>query len=376
MLVDRCSCGNGLSWADGSVVKCRDCTDGDVRRLTAQPADSRTTAPDRWVIDRFVGTNQVSAALLDDVPLGYAVELLRRVGTLDLHGYRTKWPRLSGSEDNRNARIRGFELIASDTVEIALERAYEGRVDASGETEPPLSRMYGWFYPWFLTNGGARLYPVFGQRLFEHAGTKIQVTRRAFQRLSRDGAGSLRTVTLSEAASNAKVTNGTMRKLLQAENLIRTEKRKGVPISVDRSVAERIARDVATGFNLNNLQAYLGIRRNTLDTLVRSKTVPMWIKGGKGGNRGRHSYLFREADIANWLKALLEGAPAIRNIPPDTVSLADAPWKHRISTAAFFDAVMRRIIPIRCVIGEGHNLANAYVDIADVLKGRARPRSP
>jgi hypothetical protein len=284
---------------------------------------------------------------------------------------------LTSSEDNRNARIRGFELVASDTVETALEHAYTGYMQSTGDPSPSLGRMYGWFYPWFLGNGGARLFHRVGDILLRHAGTKIQVTRRAFSTLTRAGFGSVPpalrlTISLSEAASMAKVRHGTMRKLLLMEGLIRPEKRKGVPVMVERTVAERIGRDIADALTLSGLETHLGLGRKVALKLVRGNVIPSWVIGGASG---QHGYLFRKADITKWLDGLLAEVPTIQITPPGAVSLADAPHDCRITATALFDAIARREITVRGILGADRNLRSAFVDIKDVVGFRAALRS-
>jgi len=52
-LTCRCSCGGKLTWADGSLAKCRTCEDGDVRLLPFEPASCKVIALDRWILSRF-----------------------------------------------------------------------------------------------------------------------------------------------------------------------------------------------------------------------------------------------------------------------------------------------------------------------------------
>jgi hypothetical protein len=362
MLVDHCSCGSKLSWEDGSPVKCRQCVDGDVRDLPIELAHSRTTAPDRWAIERFTGGGTVRVELLDDVPLGYAAELVKRVGALDFFGYRRTYPQLVEQRDILNIRARGFELVASGDVVGALERTYGGYLNAGG-TLPTLTKMYGWFYPWFRHNGGPRLFYRMGEAIFRHASTKIQVTRRAFSSLLRAGTGP---VTLSEAASMAKVRIGTMRKLLSMEGLIRTEKRKGVPVLVERAVAERMARDIATALTLTSLEEHLGVSRTALTKLVRSNVIPSWIAGGKSG---QHSYFFRKAEIAQWLADLLGAAPALKKAPARTISLAKAPQTCRIAITVLVSAIMRGEIRVIGVLqGKSRDFSSVLVGTNDVLE--------
>src|SRR5262245_25132772 len=49
-LAQSCSCGGPLTWADGSLAKCRTCEDGDVRLLPFETASSEVIALDRWVL--------------------------------------------------------------------------------------------------------------------------------------------------------------------------------------------------------------------------------------------------------------------------------------------------------------------------------------
>ncbi|WP_426434100.1 TniQ family protein [Bradyrhizobium genosp. P] len=366
MLVDRCSCGNGLSWADGSVTKCRECDEGDVRKIVIEPAHPRMTAPDRWAIDRFVGAGEFAIELLDGVPLGYAAELVKRIGTLDLFGYRATWPQLAGAEEIRNVRARGFELVASGTIEIALEHAYEGYQSISADPAPSLSRMYGWFYQWFQSNGGARLFHRMGERLLKHASSKIQVTRRAFHGLGRPSTGP---VTLSEAASMAKIRTGTMRKLLTIEGLIRSEQKKGVPVLVERAIAERVAWDIAESLTLSGLENHLGLGRKALLKLVRSGLIPTWVTGGF---RGQHSYIFRKAEIAMWFEDLLGKPPTLEVPPADAVCVADAFVTCLIPATVLVCAIGRREISVLGICGKRRNFKSALVKCADVLEYKVK----
>jgi hypothetical protein len=163
-----------------------------------------------------------------------------------------------------------------------------------------------------------------------------------------------------------------MRKLLLMEGLIRPEKRKGVPVMVERSVAERIARDIADALTLTELETHLGIRRKALLKIVGHNVIPFWVKRGIIGQRG---YVFRRAEITNWLERLLAGAPTVQIAPPGTVSVADAPYDCWIPAVAFFNAVAGREIPVRGILGADRNLRSALVNVKDVAGYRATLRA-
>ena len=366
MLVDQCSCGSKLSWKDGCVFKCYSCQFGDVRDLPLELVHPRTSAPDLWAIERFTGGDAARVEFLDDVPLGYAAEMVKRIGMLDLFGYRLSCPTLAEPTVVRDARARGFDLVRSGAVGDALDRAYGGYIKSDARFPPTLNRMYGWFYPWFIYNGGARLFPRLGQEIFAHASTRIQVTRRAFSNIMRSGTGP---VTLSEAASMAKVRPGTMRKLLSNEGLIRPEKQKGVPVLVERSVAERMAGDVAEAWSLTGLGDRLGLSRKALTKLVRSNIVPCWIDGGKLGQKG---YLFRKHDVEKWLSELVGQGNLVRTAPRGCVNLANTPHSCRIATTVLVTAIMRGDIPVIALCGKTADFQTMWVNRDDVIEYRSR----
>jgi hypothetical protein len=163
-----------------------------------------------------------------------------------------------------------------------------------------------------------------------------------------------------------------MRKLLLMEGLIRPEKRKGLPVMVEHSVAERISRDIADAFTLSDLEAHLSIGRKALLKIVKHDVIPFWVKGGIIGQRG---YLFRRAEITNWLESLIGTAPTFQMAPPDAICLADAPHDCRISAVPFFKAIVRREIPVRGILGADHNLRSAFVDIKDIVSYKATRRA-
>lgn len=360
MLVDHCSCGGKLSWRDGSPFKCCACHDGDVRNVTIEPADRRSTAPDRWAIDRFIGTDKFSVDVLDEIPLGHAAELLKRIGMLDLLGYRTTSPQLSDPDQIRHMRVRGFELAASGTIDAALDRAYDGYQKARDDASPSLGRMYGWFYSWFLLNGGARLFHEMGAIILRNASTKMQVTRRAFSHIMRTHRGS---ITLSEAAAIAKVRGSTFRKILLAEGRITKRTQKGVPILVDRDVAERIAREIASAVSLKGLGKRLGLSPTALTKLVRSKSVPCWMTGDR---KGAGNYLFRMSEIDDWMNELIGSAPTKQYVPAGAATLIDAARYCRVAVTVLVRAIIQSEIKILCIYGIARNFRTACVILNEV----------
>jgi hypothetical protein len=361
MLAKICSCGSPLTWKDGSPLKCRLCKDGDVRRLTLEPADPKVMAVDRWAIDRFLHPERASVHFIDRIPLGHAAEVMMRIGALSLGGYQPQRPRLSELGGSHVVRAHGFHSIVTGTVDKALDRSYEGYVAAIQDSTPSLGRMYGWFYSWFVYTGGLRLCPDLGEIILKNASKKIQVTRRAFLPLLRDGMGSL---TLGEAASMARVGFGTMRAMLRTEGLIPKKQRRGVPVLVERATAERIAADMRQSLTLASLGGVLGLSVTALTKLVRSGLLPIWVHGGV---QGQHRYLFRADDISRWIEPIFGAAPTVRGRPQGTVSLANAPRYCSIAITVLVRAIVAGELKVVAVGGERRNFTSALVDIGAVF---------
>jgi hypothetical protein len=247
------------------------------------------------------------------------------------------------------------------TVDTALDRAYEGYVAATQDSTPSLGRMYGWFYPWFLYTGGPRLSPGLGEIILKNASKKIQVTRRAFSSLLRDGTGSL---TLGEAASMARVGFGTMRRLLATEGLISKKQRRGVPILVERATAARIAADMRQSLTLASLGRALGLSVTALKKLVRGGLLPVWVRGGV---QGQHRYLFRGDDVLRWIETIIGAAPTVRGLPQGTVNLAHAPRRCSIAITVLVRAIVAGELKVVAVRGERRTFMSALVHIDAVF---------
>lgn len=360
ILTSHCSCGSRLTWEDGSPLKCRSCDNGDVRQLTLVPANHSIMAADRWAIDRFIHPDREDVNFLDAVSLGTAIELMARIGALDLGGYCRSYPAPSDLGVSHVVRARGYHLVKTGAVDMALERAYAGYIAATRDPFPSLTRMYGWFYPWFLYSGGPRLSTALADIILRNASGKIQVTRRAFPSLQRDSAGQ---ITLSEAADMAKVRTATMRKLLAAEGLIRQEKRKGIPVLVERANAERIAQDIDQALTLTSLAPHLGLGAKAVKKLARAGVLPTWVIGGIAG---QHTYLFRKADISAWMDHIIGDAPTVDGAPCSAICLADAPRRYHVGITVLVRALQRRELHVVGLLRGNRDFSSALVNRQDM----------
>jgi TniQ len=367
VLVDRCSCGNVLTWNDGSPTKCTKCRNGDVRSVSSSPAQEDIVAFDGWVLGRFAAdADRPKSPIVEEMDLGDAVETVERIGSLVVGGYQDRWKQITDFEIPAEAvRAVGFRCIAEGQISDALDRAYEGFVQQNPDQLHAISRMYGWFFPWFRYNGGDRFSKELAGVLLANAAAKIQVTKRAFSLLLREETR----ITLSEAAKICRVRPGTLRKLLAAEDLIRDEKRKGAPISVRRDVAERIATDLQQSMTFTALGPFIGVSNTSLLKLVRSSTVPAWVMGG---NHTKHRYLFRKSEVTDWLNRVIGPTPSVDRPPYGTAPIADAPLRCGIAMRVLIEAILAEKISVVAVLGDQRNLAGALLSVRAVAEYRRK----
>jgi hypothetical protein len=367
ILVDRCSCGDALTWNDGSTTKCLNCKNGDVRKILPSPARDDVLAFDRWALDRLTGEHDRSnVPIVNAMDLGDAVETIERIGSLVVGGYQDHWRQIADFElPAEVVRAIGFNSVVEGRIGQALDRAYEGFVEQNPDQLPAISRMYGWFFGWFRYNGGDRFSKELAGVILSNACAKIQVTKRAFSLLLREES----TITLSQAAKICRVRTGTLRKLLATEDLIRDEKRKGAPIRVRRDVAERIARDLEQSMTLTALGPFIGVSNTSLLKLVRSGTVPTWVMGG---NHAKHRYLFRKAEVTDWFNKLIGTAPLVQRRQYGTVPIADAPLRCGIAMKVLIEAILAEKIAVIAVLDDKRNLAGALLSVRAVAEYRRK----
>jgi hypothetical protein len=214
-----------LTWEDGSPTKCYICEEGDVRRVN--PVSSLDinvlTAVDEWTLSRFgITDSKGKVPIIGKLPLGFAMEIVERVGALVEGGYRTNWQAITNFDKSpEEVRATGFATLVNGRLDEAFDRAYEGFRASGSDRAASLSTIYGWFWQWLSDLGGTAFSYELANALFRHAQGKIQVSRSAFPVLPRDN----QTMTLVEAARMCRARVGTLRKLLAAEGLIRSEKR-------------------------------------------------------------------------------------------------------------------------------------------------------
>lgn len=349
-LVSQCSCGEDLTWNDGLITKCATCEGGDVLAVAPEPAAPDVIELDRWILSRFdIGDADETPAFLKGLSLSHAIDMIERVAALDLVGYAERWVEINDLDrPNATARAHGFRIIQEDQISTALDHAFEGFLRAGNAKAPSLSTAYGWFWHWLNWRGGDKFSPALAQIVLDNAIAKFQVPIDAFPSLKRTEIST----TLSNVAQQARARPGTIRKILEHEGGIRSEKKKGSPIKIEKNVLDRLVADLDASVPLARLPELIGTGLRIVKTLVRADVIPSWIPGGAKGTK--HRYVFRMKDVEDWLAKLAAGTDRRpKRCPADCVAVADAPLRCKVPIEKLVQALeCGDIIPRGILVGE------------------------
>ncbi len=365
-LIEQCECGNKLTWNDANIVTCHVCGIGDIRRLRPKNAFSNVVHLDRWILSRFRTRSDARAApIIDELPLGRAIELIERVGALSEGGYNTRWQEITDfSAPSPTVRASGFRILSTGGLDALLDRIYESYIASDSSAFPSLKTMYGWFWHWFAQRGYDGFSSKLAELIYTNAAAKIQISRRALRRVERASD----TITLVEAADMFGRTSSSTRTLLLAEGLISPATRKGSPVRVELADAQRIAADLADSVNLVDVGHIIGIGRVGVFRLAASDRLPIWIRGG---GDTMHRYILRRKELQSWLKNLIGNPPIANDLARELVSLAEAPRRTHLSVNLLVDALASGAIQVVTVTERKPNFATAYVNISDVRQHMA-----
>lgn len=361
-LVDTCSCGRKLSWSDVRIAKCRHCEDGDATAAGVTRADADVVETDRWVLGRLGVGTPVPVPILDALPLAGAIDLIGRVGSLDLAGYRERW---AEPEDfgvpAAHVCARGFAILRDGGLDALLDRVHAEFL-ASGSRRPiRIGTAYGWFYHWFNFRKGEAFSHEVAAILLANASRKFQVSRKTFPGIVREDGS---TLTLSDAARGMRARPGTLRRILETESAIRREKRKGSPVAVGREHAALIAQDYKDSVPLARIPELLGVGGTITRKLARSGMLPVWIPGGSMG--AKHRYVIRRRDLDAWVDALVGNVPTLPALPPGCLTVAEAPLRRNIPITVLVDAVRSGKVRIVGTLQGRPRFGGAVAAVSDI----------
>jgi len=361
LLIGTCSCGQALSWWDGSLAKCRVCENGSISLVPAVQPDPEVMAFDAYLLGRLGAFPVSPDPILDPLEIRGVCDLVGRIGALDVLGFRRRWTE-PGDGDLPQARVlaRGYAIVSQGSLENLLDRIWHQSVEQSGENRPAIQRSpgidqaYGWFVPWFRWMGGELFSPGVAAAIVRHASTKFMLVATNFPSTARVGD----TMNMSQAARGCGTSVKTLRRLLEMEGYLSSDLKKGSPIRIERDLADRFAADLTDALTQVDLAEFTGLRIASVEQLCKANAIPCWLRGG---GIDAHRYLYRRDDVAAWMNAIIGNPPDAVDSQADAVPIADYAAVKGISILDVVSMLEKRQLDIRIPAGIEANFATVVV---------------
>ncbi len=369
LLEDRCSCPKRgqLTWHDGRVGGCRACDEGDLATATPKPAPAAILAVDEYSLGRLGVVPARQLALLDELPLFEAVDVLERVGALSLGGYSKTWPnahRLSTTWNDLLAE--GWAVLSSrDGLAGALDRGMAGSRAAGAA--PSLTTSYGWFYHWLNGKGGRGFSGELAEAVVSHAESRFVVDKRARAALLPP----TETCTLVEAAARCGVSQTVMRDVLEQRSLISREKIRGQAFRLPATEMEGVVTAMRNSVDARGATHILGTTTKTLRELRALDLIRPWVSGSR---QTKHAYIFLRADIDGFLNTLSAGLPERWAVEEDETTLTEAARAYAVPLAVLCREVLEGRLILFGRMATGGGLQGLIVRRQDALESRRRLR--
>ena len=159
----------------------RHCEDGDVTAVEAVDADVDVVATDRRVLGRLGVGTPVPVPILDAMSLTGALELIGRVGALDLGGYRERWAEPDDFDvPAAHVRARGFRILRDGALDALLDRIHAEFLASRRGKPIRIGTAYGWFYHWFNFRKGEAFSRDVAAIMLANGSRKFQLSRKTF----------------------------------------------------------------------------------------------------------------------------------------------------------------------------------------------------
>lgn len=134
-LVGHCGCGTPLTFRDRSLDHCNRCA-ANVCHLPAAPKAASAKPFERYALGRLGILPEVSLAVLDNLPLALALDLVHQLAGLAHAGYSTAHIDYSDLKERSEANEQAFEALATDTLAPLFGKVVLGFRNSTGILSP------------------------------------------------------------------------------------------------------------------------------------------------------------------------------------------------------------------------------------------------
>jgi hypothetical protein len=271
--------------------------------------------PESYILGRLGFMPRLPIELLDAMPLWCSIRLMERVGQTVLAKGR------HGNQDrkhlaSRELLLRGFDVLAGG--KSALLNALDRLIERGGRQRTIIQGYYGGLYTWLLRNTDPVYDPV-REVIREHMLAHFPFTpeEEIFGRaVAERGSYSIRQI--QKMTGKAAVT---IERYLVLHELI--SKDHGLPrnrVSVSPEAAQKLPALLNNSLSFNAAQAYLGLSRTVMLTLVRAGLLPQFAAPSSRTEK----HIFEKDDLDAFLDRLVGDAPDYLRTPKNAYPVVRA----------------------------------------------------
>lgn len=328
-LEDRCRCegAHRLSWDDGSISMCRQCTEQGMVGRHAKPIPGREAAFERhlvatnaYLLGRLGLCAKQSVPILDALPLDEVIDVIERVGAFQLGGYSKTWMTAANlHQPLAEIRAWGFNMLAKGIWPGHRDPSYDEYIRANPhDSNPTINKRLGWFYHWFNGKGGQRFSPGLAKLMEQMPWNHYSSLG---QGLAKSNLGfNSHYMTLNQAAKECAQGKTSLRRILRQFGKDRDLVRKGLPFRLEAEFVANLRSVLEEECNFDDVREMLGTGHLMVQRFIKSGFFTPVVKGGGD----RHEYAFRRDHIEEFLELLGKDAPVLTACPEDALPLQQA----------------------------------------------------
>lgn len=362
-IVTRCGCDQPLQWRNHSLTVCRRGHRLTDVAPTTVPAED--LAADDYIVARLTGGEHPPVPLLDDLPLGEAIQAMERVGKAafneDLGVVAAR--REAGQ---RRLLVEGFRVFEGfpNSFGGLLDRIMSKQDDRKGRWG--IARAYGEFYIWITRMPDDALGKALKLELERHATQNVTLkTGQKIRGQSIEEEG----LTLLQASAQVGISHERFRRIAVELGYIAKQKIQGKPFRLNPEMVASIAERLKDHKDLERLAEELGTAPQSLRAFIDAGLLEHLVKAHGEGATNR--WIFPK-DAAARLLARLDDV-AIDAVPDP--SLAPIPRAAQISytnSAAVVGLILAGKVKIEAVDRSATGIQRYFVSKVAVRKAKRR----
>lgn len=306
-------CTRACMFGRGTLTTCS--CGADLTEMVGLRVDEGSVRVEAYIAGRLGGVPPTRVPILDEFPLGNAIELLSRLGSLAGIG-RVGRLRDDAPHDRAALASAGMAIVVDG--DCGVEAALSSRLDVAA-TADGLPAAFGSFYGWFreLPDGPQRAW--LGQRMSAVARSKRILWTNWCKHVPTDPLPEC--ITGEQAGGILGLSEQPTRRVLRLTGLLRSDGKKRIRPTIDRSAVERLRRELGRLVDLPTAAARMGVAPKSMLALTKHGIFqPSAVGCAAFGNRT----VFDPAELDAVLSQIAGRSIRVDRAPPDARRLPKA----------------------------------------------------